>query len=282
MFFTLNYKWDKRKKKKMSQSTSRSTSRSTSASSRSTSRSSHLSDDDKKKPSRTKKVVKLTGSTKRKSRAIVDPTREQIMAATTGYFMVKPDKFERLQSGDRIKYLTEDNRLMEGGYIWYKKTGVSGTFWMIGAFRNVNMSPGVFKFSLYWDKIKILWKQIDVETDLVVQSLDNKQHQLDNKQHQLDDIFMFLANKFGAEFTAFMATQEINRRKKSAPTEARGRSKSADETNVKKSTGIKKPADIKVGKQVDKQVDKQVGKPKDDDTELTIKKITIRKPKKND
>lgn len=138
-------------------------------------------------------------------------SKKYIYEQTKNYVIVQKDKFQKINEGDHIKYVGADGKFRTGGFVWYKKThDESGrTFWMIGQQKEVDMKNGTFRFALYWDKIKILWKRIDYETDLLRQSIDKK-------QEYISDISLFLKLKYGKEFVEFMNLRDFERTKKQA------------------------------------------------------------------
>lgn len=151
-------------------------------------------------------------------------SKKYIYEQTKNYVIVHKDKFQKINEGDHVKYVGADGKFRTGGFIWYKKTHEESgrIFWMIGQQKEVDMKNGTFRFALYWDKIRILWKRIDYETDLLRQSIDKK-------QEYISDISMFLRMKFGREFLDFMNERDLERQKKEAirlnKIEAKGESK---------------------------------------------------------
>lgn len=161
-----------------------------------TSRSSRTSSKSGKKAEKKKNAEKNTD---------VDP-KKYIKEKTEGYYIVKREHFGQLKSGDHIRYVGVDGKFRTGGFVWYKKTNENDgrTFWMLGQQKTPNMAEGVFRFALYWDKVKILWKKTDPETNLLVKSIDKK-------QTYINDIVYFLKSKFGKEFVDYMNSRETER-----------------------------------------------------------------------
>lgn len=121
------------------------------------------------------------------------------------YVIVRPEDYDKIYPGDHVKYVNSEGDFKQGGFIWYKKTNETGTFWMIGLTKTPDMKPETFKFALYWHKIKYLWKRTDYETKLLIKSIDKK-------QDYISDIASFLKHKYGKEFTDYMNSRE-NKRK---------------------------------------------------------------------
>jgi len=132
--------------------------------------------------------------------------KRQIKEKTKGYYIVDSDKFGKLGNGDHIKYLTNDGKFRDGGYIWFKKKSKNNgrMFWMISPSPIINFNT--FHYILFWDRIKVLWKRIDHETELLRDSIDLK-------QSYINDIAAFLLLKYGDEFKHFMNKRELERQK---------------------------------------------------------------------
>jgi hypothetical protein len=135
--------------------------------------------------------------------------KKYIHEQTKNYLLIKSDQYNKIRSGDHIKYVGADGKFKRGGFIWYKKFKDDRPFWMVGAWRTPNFAVGVFRYVLYWDKIQILWKRTEIETGLLIQSIDRK-------QDYIADISIFLSQQYGQEFIDFMNKREVLRRKKEA------------------------------------------------------------------
>lgn len=120
-------------------------------------------------------------------------------------FVVDKSKYKDLSTGEYICYFGIDDKFKNGGFIWKKGIKKERDYWIVG--RQPGSHPRVFRYVLYWDKIKLLFKKIDYETSLLVKSIDKK-------QQYISDISTFLEKKFGNEFTKFMNDRESIRLKK--------------------------------------------------------------------
>jgi hypothetical protein len=118
-----------------------------------------------------------------------------------GCVAIPTKDFEHIEAGDRIKYLKKDGNFVDGGFVWYKKihADTKKPFWMVGKQRIMDMSEK--HFPVYWEKVKALWRQIQVDTDAIKNSLDTK-------QNYINDIALFLLEKYGDEFKNYMNNRE--------------------------------------------------------------------------
>ncbi len=132
--------------------------------------------------------------------------KDMILEKTKNHVFVKPDDYPSLVQGDKVVYISKhDNKFKNGGYVWYCYEKDGNKYWIIGVVNSPDNDK--FHYVLYWHKVKYLWKRLNHETGLLVQSIDKR-------QDYIADISNFLKIKYGDEFTKFMNDQEKNRLKK--------------------------------------------------------------------
>ncbi len=166
------------------------------------------------KPEEQKKIVK------KKEEPIYiprpGPGEEEIEKLTKGCIIVGAKDFNHIMPGDRIKYRRSDNGFFrDGGFVWYAKTNKDDRrFFMVSSQKDIDMSSGVMKYPVFWDKIKTLWKQNPYEMDLVKVALDTRQKAIDQmkvitlkQQVLINDVILFLEKKHGEEFKKFRKDQ---------------------------------------------------------------------------
>jgi hypothetical protein len=136
-------------------------------------------------------------------------SKEYIREKTKGYVVVTD--FTQVHPGDHIRYQGINGKFHGGGFIWYKKVNEENgrTFWMVGQSRKSDMA-NIKHFPLYWDKVRIVWRKLDQDTELLRKSIDAK-------QYLINDIALFLLKKHGEEFKNWMNSREEERRKKVNP-----------------------------------------------------------------
>lgn len=134
--------------------------------------------------------------------------RNYVNENTRGYFIVPPEKYDALDVQNKIMYINADGSFKKGGYIWSKNISKAGQqYWIIGFTKTPNFKANYY--ILYWNKVRILWKKMNYESELLRLSVDDK-HNL------IKDISTFLSMKFGNEFIEFMNKQELTRLRKPA------------------------------------------------------------------
>lgn len=158
------------------------------------------------KSERSEKGEKIEKTEKTEKKEVDKNSKEYIRDKTKGYVVVTD--FSQVHPGDHIRYQGANGKFHHGGFIWYKKVNAESgrTFWMVGQSKRSDMA-NVKHFPLYWDKVKVVWRKLDQDTDLLRKSIDTK-------QHYINDIALFLAKKYGDEFKSWMNSREEQRRAK--------------------------------------------------------------------
>lgn len=171
----------------------------------------------KKEPKSDSESEKVESPKKSKKDYVKLPphTKEEIIKLTEGFIPIPRVKWESIEAGREIKWMTENSgRVSERtAFYWYQKENKDGKrFFMCGPTAQCDMKTQWInkqKFPLFWDKLKRLY----VREDPFTQGL---RLAIDNRTYQLSDIANFLKLKFGDEFEQFIKNREFERRAKSS------------------------------------------------------------------
>lgn len=129
-------------------------------------------------------------------------TAEEIKAKLVNYREVSPENYKYLTTNDTVRYVNKDGKFRLGGHIIRISEKDGKPYFVLTPSRYSRSATK--EWVLYWHKIAKLWKQSDMETELIAKDLGEK-------KGRLDRIEAFLFRKF-PEYKEYV--QEWNKNKK--------------------------------------------------------------------
>jgi len=136
-------------------------------------------------------------------------SREEIAEMTEGFIVVPKKDWGNLEPSDCIKWVNSDGRCVtREWYYWYhKKSQATGLpFFYVGMYPTRADAPWQITRSVFWHKVKAIYKKEDPITKLLKLAIDKR-------QEHIADLATFLKLKFGDEFEIFMRNREAYRMK---------------------------------------------------------------------
>lgn len=147
-----------------------------------------------------KPISTHTGGSERKK--VTTATVNDIQEKTAGFTLVKPNDYDKIMVGDRVRYINAEGKLVWGGWVNAVRVKDGRTYWVISAGKGETMR----KYSVYIDGIKTLWKKYS--SDIIMLS-----NSIEERRDAINSIAIFLQKKYGKEFTDFVNSYMAQRKR---------------------------------------------------------------------
>ncbi len=151
---------------------------------------------------------KVSGK-KRYSKEEIDEIRAKkndpayIREKTENYFVLSPNYYHRIYSGDNIRYMADDGNVNDGGFVLGTiKLDGGDVALRLSKFRNYSTKAHTWLVKI--SNTKTIWKRLPIEVILLRQSIDRMNDRMGNMAE-------FLMMKYGDEFRDFMKKKGAER-----------------------------------------------------------------------
>lgn len=129
-------------------------------------------------------------------------SEKYIYSKTRNYIPIDHEHFGIIQIGDNIRYIRVDGGFRLGGTVveinFSKK--YQDTYFRLQYTGNY----GTIMYNIFWSRIRTLWRQKNIENEILKKSINMK-------QNYINHIVEFLHKKFGNEFKQFMISRMQNK-----------------------------------------------------------------------